>query len=1061
MNLRFVHCSGTPSSWGECVILKRTHAGVIANRSARGLGRAARQRRSRTRSLSIPVALLTIVCLTLTPLFAISETAAQTPPASPTKTPTNIPPTATPFPCNTGDSTGMTWTYADLHRWNSEILSVSNSTGVPANVLKAIMWIESRGMLNARSPLTAYGYYFGLMQVGPTSSVPEQMKSVIWMCNNAYNQVLAGGTEMVNKAIYINSQNWTEVAGAYFGYGTDVTGTTTNSYMQMFVNHATALIGTTPGGSDWTPPPLPTPTTAPTVTFAIGSTISVDSDTLNMRNNPGLSTTITRVLPMNTSGVVLQGPNRKDNFDWYQIRLGDGAAGWVAGQFMRSGGSTSGSVTPTRTVTPGTRTATPTPSRTGTATGGSWAIGDSFQVNTYINFRSAAGYSGGIIGTLSVGTTGTIIGNPQSADGLEWANIRTSSGQTGWAAADYLTKTGSAPTATRTATTAATATRTPTATVTRSSTSGATSSAGRIYRTTTRVNLRQAPSTSGAIIGTLPSGTVLTSLGNTVLADGYTWLRVASGSQTGWIATAYIAATGGTVTTPTGVASVTRTPTTIPPSATRTSTTTAPGVTSTSGALYRIDVRVNMRSAPSTSGTIIATLPSGAVVTSMGDTVTANGHTWLRVNAGSLVGWISTRYMTATGARNNTPTGVASITRTPSRTATITRTPVRSATPQATGTRAAGVFIAGDSVRVADGPLNFRSTPGTSGAIIGTLPTGTQALVIGGPAASSGMTWYQLQVSGRPNGWVVGDFLGLVSGAVVNGSVGGEEPVGSTSQLDATGTATATPTSTPESPTSEASPGETVTGEPTLAATDTPLAPTETAVPPTETPVPATETSVPPTETPIPPTETPVPPTETATVPPDSDGDGVTDAVDACPGVADSGLDADADSIDDACDPTPLPLVERTFEAYAAADASLLSFDPGTAVAIDVIGSLPVGGEAAGIAYITFYPDQIGYGQVTSAVLYLTGVSGSGSVSIAVANGVAIDEYSLTVDSAPVGADASGAWIDAGVAVPIDLTGWITADGPVTIVVYGDGVALGSREGGSPAYLSITVLDQP
>lgn len=46
----------------------------------------------------------------------------------------------------------MTWTYADLHRWNSEILSVANSTGVPTNVLKAIMWVESRGMLNARSP---------------------------------------------------------------------------------------------------------------------------------------------------------------------------------------------------------------------------------------------------------------------------------------------------------------------------------------------------------------------------------------------------------------------------------------------------------------------------------------------------------------------------------------------------------------------------------------------------------------------------------------------------------------------------------------------------------------------------------------------------------------------------------------------------------------------------------------------------------------------------------------------------------------------------------------------
>ena len=123
--------------------------------------------------------------------------------------------------------------------------------------------------------------------------------------------------------------------------------------MQMFLNHAIALVGTTPGGTDWNPPPPATPTTAPTVNFAIGSTISVDSDTLNMRSSPGLSTSITRVLTMNTSGIVLQGPNRVDNFDWYQIRLGDGTTGWVAAQYMRAGGSSSGSVTPTRTANAG------------------------------------------------------------------------------------------------------------------------------------------------------------------------------------------------------------------------------------------------------------------------------------------------------------------------------------------------------------------------------------------------------------------------------------------------------------------------------------------------------------------------------------------------------------------------------------------------------------------------------------------------------------------------------------------------------------------------------------
>ncbi len=822
----------------------------------RVLGRfAGKRRRFRSRPFAIPVVILTVACLTLTPLIGISETAAQTATRTPTQvsSPTRVPPTATPFPCNTGDSSGMTWTYADLHRWNGEILSVANSTGVPTNVLKAIMWVESRGMLNARSPITSSGYYFGLMQIGSTSAVPDYMKSVTWMCDNAYNQVLAGGTEMVNKSIAINSQDWTKVAGAYFGYGTDVTGTTTNSYMQMFVNHATALIGTTPGGTDWTPAPLPTPTTAPTVTFTIGSTISVDSDTLNMRASAGLSTSITRVLTMNTSGTVLQGPSRVDNFDWYQIRLADGTTGWVAAQYMRAGGSTTGSMTPTRTSTPGTRTPTvsPTATRTGTVTG-QWTIGDSFRVTTLVNFRSAPGYSGGIIGTLAVGSTGTIVGSGQRVDGIDWANIRTSAGATGWVASEYLAKTGSATTPTRTATTVPTTTRTPTATTTRTSTVGVTSVAGRLYRTTTSVNLRQTPSTSGTILGTLPTGSVVTSLGDSVSSNGHTWLRIQAGAAVGWLSMAYISPTGGSGSTPTGVASVTRTASAIPASPTRTrtsvATSTSIGVTSTSGSLYRIDTRVNLRQTPSTSGTILATLPTGAVVTSLGDTVTANGHTWLRVSSGSIVGWISTRYMTPTGSRVNTPTGVATITRTPSRTPTATNTPVRTATSQATGTRAAGVFIAGDTIRVADGPLNYRSSASTSGTIIGTLPTGTTGLVIGGPTSSGGNTWYQLQVSGRPNGWVAGSFLALVSGGVVNGSVGGEEVIGSTLQnrRNRHSEPTAMPTETPQSPVSEPAPSEIVTDLPTLA-------PTETLIPATDTPVPSTETPLA-TETPIPPT---------------------------------------------------------------------------------------------------------------------------------------------------------------------------------------------------------------
>ena len=233
-------------------------SGVIAHMQvAPALGSFPRLNRVwRLCALSVALAIVSSLLMTL-PVAAQTSTPTKT--ATATATATRTPsPTATPFPCPR-DSTGMVGGYADIHRWNSYTLQVSQETGVPTNVIKAIMWVESNGQLNARSPLTSSGYYFGLMQVGATSSLPAQMRDVMWLCSNPYRQILAGATEMINKSIAINTRQWDLVAGAYFGYGVDVNGTSTSSYMNMFRQHVLNLTGTTPGGSDWIMPPTPTP----------------------------------------------------------------------------------------------------------------------------------------------------------------------------------------------------------------------------------------------------------------------------------------------------------------------------------------------------------------------------------------------------------------------------------------------------------------------------------------------------------------------------------------------------------------------------------------------------------------------------------------------------------------------------------------------------------------------------------------------------------------------------------------------------------------------------------
>lgn len=75
--------------------------------------------------------------------------------------------------------------------------------------------------------------------------------------------------------------------------------------------------------------------------------------------------------------------------------------------------------------------------------------GDGFVVSEDLNLRLAAGTSAEVYIVLIAGDTGTITGASTTADGYTWWPVRTSSGATGWVAADWITKTTSAPTTTQ------------------------------------------------------------------------------------------------------------------------------------------------------------------------------------------------------------------------------------------------------------------------------------------------------------------------------------------------------------------------------------------------------------------------------------------------------------------------------------------------------------------------------------------------------------------------------------------------------------------------------------
>lgn len=75
----------------------------------------------------------------------------------------------------------------------------------------------------------------------------------------------------------------------------------------------------------------------------------------------------------------------------------------------------------------------------GSAPGGKFDTGDVVRVTEAMNLRTSASTSAGVVAIMPAGTTGEIIGGPQSGSGYTWWQIDTPLG-TGWAVENWLTE---------------------------------------------------------------------------------------------------------------------------------------------------------------------------------------------------------------------------------------------------------------------------------------------------------------------------------------------------------------------------------------------------------------------------------------------------------------------------------------------------------------------------------------------------------------------------------------------------------------------------------------------
>lgn len=162
------------------------------------------------------------------------------------------------------------------------------------------------------------------------------------------------------------------------------------------------------------------------------------------------------------------------------------------------------------------------------------ASGRMMQINgNNVNMRAEASVNASRVATLAQGAAVEALAvAPVSADGFQWQQIKTTSGETGWIASRFLSATESAPTS------AAAASVDASVTGAESSVAAAAPAANTEMQITgTGISVRTTPSTAGDRLISLTNTRVTVLQAKAVEADGYTWTKIRTQNGTeGWVA---------------------------------------------------------------------------------------------------------------------------------------------------------------------------------------------------------------------------------------------------------------------------------------------------------------------------------------------------------------------------------------------------------------------------------------------------------------------------------------------------------------------------------------------
>jgi uncharacterized protein YgiM (DUF1202 family) len=224
--------------------------------------------------------------------------------------------------------------------------------------------------------------------------------------------------------------------------------------------------------------------------FAVGDVVKVDTDSLNLRERPGIDAPVLASLGTGVVATVIDGPTLASNLNWLRLDTQYGR-GWCVDTFLVGSDAAPARRSP--------------------------EVGDVVYVDTDgVNLRDAAAIDAKVNVILLSQETGTVRDGPRNADGYAWFLVEAARGS-GWAASRYLGVGNPDPL-----------------------NSTNVSVGDMVGLSTDGINVRATTSLSSKVIKILLAGDVVEVLEGPRQAEGYTWFRLATDLGAGWAVDQYL-----------------------------------------------------------------------------------------------------------------------------------------------------------------------------------------------------------------------------------------------------------------------------------------------------------------------------------------------------------------------------------------------------------------------------------------------------------------------------------------------------------------------------------------